>query len=44
MHIPGIDLDKLNVKVESTQLHISGAREEKKEERKEGQKITVTRK
>lgn len=31
MHIPGIDPDKLNIKVESSHLHISGAREEKQE-------------
>lgn len=31
MHIPGVDPDKLHVKVEETHVHISGSREEKEE-------------
>lgn len=31
MHIPGVDTDKLHIKVEDTHVHISGSREEKEE-------------
>lgn len=31
MHIPGIDSDKIDIKVEENHLHIKGSRDEKKE-------------